>query len=1197
MNRPWLAVILSVFALTFFVSRTASAQLACPSTVAGTIAATPTETGRITRDGNASVCGTAKGFPGMFDGNSYAYETHKFANRTGASACVTFTLTQPGGGFGFHVVGYSTFVPTNPAANYLGDSGNSSVGGAAVSMNLTLSANEVIDVVVNTAALGSTGSYTLTASGCGALTTPTLALVSSANPSVWGQSVTFTGSVTGRPLPATGTLTFFDGATQIGTATLNGAGSGSMATSALTLGSHSITYQYSGDFWFAAGTSGVLTQQVNAAQTTTALVSSVNPTIVGGGVTFTATVAPVAPGAGTPTGTVTFFDGATSIGMGTLAGGVATFTTSALAVGTHPITAVYGASADFSASTSTAVSQVVNQDGTTVAIGSSSNPSTFGTSVTFTATASTDASGGIPTGTMTFFDGPTQLGVVALDPTGSATFATSTLTGGSHSIAGVYSGDVDHVGASASLTQVVTTANSSTALASATNPSIFGQSVTFTATVSGVGGTATGTVTFFDGATSLGTGTVDGAGQASFSTGALAVGTHPITAAYGGDTNFAASTSAAVSQLVNQSDTSTALASSSNPSIVGATLTFTASVTATLPGAGTPTGTVTFSDGMTILGTGTLNASGVATFDTTALDVGTHVITASYAGDASFHASTTTLSQVVNQDGDTTALVSSQNPSTFGASVTFTATVTTSGTGGTPTGTITFDDGGTVIGTGTLTAGVATFSTATLAGGTHTITATYSGDTDHAPSSGSVMQVVTTAGTATALASSTNPSVFGQSITITATVTSGAGGVPTGTVTFSDGVTTLGTGTLDATGATTFTTSALAVATHALSAVYGGDANYTTSTATTLSQVVNQADTSTAVASSSSPSLVDTSVTFTATVTPTAPGAGAPTGTVTFMDGSTTIGTGTLGGAGVATFATTTLTVGAHSITAVYGGDGSFVGSTSSAFTQNVTSSAATLVVTAAPAPSTYGTSVTFTATLTGSNGAPTGTVAFTDGANALGTGTLAAGVATFSTATLTAGTHTITATYSGDATYATGTGTVTQVVAMADTTTTLTSSKNPSNVGDGVTFTATVASPAAGFTGHVEFLDGTTSLGTVALSGATAAFTSTSFTQGGHSVTAKYDGDTNFAASTSTALTETVNGTTPDGGTDAGGDGGASADGGDAGDAATDGAGGSTVSGSGCGCRTVPYGGTGGASLGALAGLGLLIARRRRRA
>jgi hypothetical protein len=191
--------------------------------------------------------------------------------------------------------------------------------------------------------------------------------------------------------------------------------------------------------------------------------------------------------------------------------------------------------------------------------------------------------------------------------------------------------------------------------------------------------------------------------------------------------------------------------------------------------------------------------------------------------------------------------------------------------------------------------------------------------------------------TTTGLTSSANPSVFGQSVTFTAAVTSPDSGTPTGTVTFKDGSTTLGTIALDGSAHAAFSISTLAVGSgHSITAVYTGDSNFGGSTSSPLTQTVNQAADFTTVTSSLNPSNVGQSVTFTATVTVTGSGSGTPTGTVTFKDGSTTSGTGTLDGTGHATFSTTALTVGGHSITAVYGGDPNFPSSTSVALSQQV---------------------------------------------------------------------------------------------------------------------------------------------------------------------------------------------------------------------------------------------------------------------
>jgi hypothetical protein len=193
----------------------------------------------------------------------------------------------------------------------------------------------------------------------------------------------------------------------------------------------------------------------------------------------------------------------------------------------------------------------------------------------------------------------------------------------------------------------------------------------------------------------------------------------------------------------------------------------------------------------------------------------------------------------------------------------------------------------------------------------------------------------TVAATTTALSSSANPSVFSQPVTLTATVTSG-GGVPTGTVTFKDGSTTLSTGALDGTGHATLTTSALSVASHSLTAVYGGSASFLGSTSTAVTQTVNKDGTATTVTSSLNPSHHNQAVTFTATVTASAPGLGLPTGTVTFKDKNKTIGTATLNASGQATFTTSTLSNGSHPITVTYGGSTSFLTSTSATLTQTV---------------------------------------------------------------------------------------------------------------------------------------------------------------------------------------------------------------------------------------------------------------------
>lgn len=193
--------------------------------------------------------------------------------------------------------------------------------------------------------------------------------------------------------------------------------------------------------------------------TTTTLASSVNPSIVGNPVTLTATVA---ASSGIPSGSVTFSDSGAALGTATLnSAGTATLTTSSLAAGTHLLTASFSGATGFNASQSTTLSEVVNPliFATTTALSSSANPSSTGATVTFTATVS--SSGGVPTGSVTFSDSGTTLGTVALNASGIATFATSTLSTGTHTLTASYGGAAKFAASqSASLSQVVNTTSS-----------------------------------------------------------------------------------------------------------------------------------------------------------------------------------------------------------------------------------------------------------------------------------------------------------------------------------------------------------------------------------------------------------------------------------------------------------------------------------------------------------------------------------------------------------------------------------------------------------------------------------------------------------------------------------------------------------------------------------------------------------------
>jgi hypothetical protein len=395
------------------------------------------------------------------------------------------------------------------------------------------------------AGAGGSGTDTVTGSCTpGPAASTTTSLQSSSNPSVFGQSVTLTATVTGNS--PTGTVQFKDGATSLGMPVTLSSGAASLTTMALTPGGHNITAVYSGDTDNIGSTSSMFTQTVNQAATSTGLLSSINPSAAGQSSTFTATVTVLSPGAGTPTGTVTFFFGDGLSSTVNLTGSTAGSAHSYAVGGTYTVTAVYGGDGNFSGSNSSNLSQQVTTVSST-AVTSSLNPSAFGQSVTLTATVT----GNSPTGTVQFKDGATSLGTPVTLSSGAASLTTMALTPGGHNITAVYSGDTNNVGSTSPMfTQTVNQATSSTAVTSSLNPSQAGQAVTFTAAVTSGGGTPTGTVTFKDGAAVLGTGTLAG-GIASFTTASLTLGSHTITAVYGGSASFTGSTSSALIQAVS----------------------------------------------------------------------------------------------------------------------------------------------------------------------------------------------------------------------------------------------------------------------------------------------------------------------------------------------------------------------------------------------------------------------------------------------------------------------------------------------------------------------------------------------------------------------------------------------------------------------------------------------------------------------
>jgi hypothetical protein len=440
--------------------------------------------------------------------------------------------------------------------------------------------------------------------------------------------------------------------------TLSNGGDTATATASLgdlPAGSYSIQFYGRGPPCYSSNTAFTWSTPVmmTVSPTTTSLSSSGSPSTVGASVIYTATVSPLPDG-----GAVAFTDNATTIiGCSAVAvntsTGVATCTpaTAYAAVGSHSIVATYSGNSDYAGSAAMTLTQTVDQATPTTMLGSSLNPSAVGAPVTYAAALPPGA-----TGTVAFMDAGTMISGCGAQAVNAATGVATCLSPSyaavtTHVISAVYSGDSTYsTSTSTALTQTVNKAPADPVIGSVANPSSVGQSVSYS--VVGLATDATGTLTFTDAGT-----TITGCGSIAVSAGGgtcpagiySTAGSHAITAVYSGDGNYLGATSSTLTQTVDQAPTTTTLGSSANPSTVGGSLTY----TATVPAAAT--GTVAFTDaGSPITGcvAQTVSAgSATCVIASGYLAATTHPMTAVYSGDTNYTGSTSaTLTETVDSD-------------------------------------------------------------------------------------------------------------------------------------------------------------------------------------------------------------------------------------------------------------------------------------------------------------------------------------------------------------------------------------------------------------------------------------------------------------------------------------------------------------------------------------------------------------------
>jgi hypothetical protein len=594
-----------------------------------------------------------------------------------------------------------------------------------------------------------------------------------------------------------------------------------------------------------------------------------NPTSLGATTKITASISGTR---GTPTGTVAFSDGATPITgctalNATIQSSIASqavCTTSFATGGPHTISAVYSGDSNYLTQNAT-VQVVVNAvPTTTVLTDSAGGLVSYGGSDTFTASIVPQLSGVNVSGTVSFnLDGSSY--APCTDQSVSATLATCFLPAqvlpvGTHHVTATFSPTTPNLAASTSQTYTVITAArpTTTTLVAAPTSLPIGQSSTLTATINTDQNatTPTGTVSFYDGGQPI-AGCTGLAVQTTSTTTATCTAlittalAHALTATYSGDSNFSPSTGA-TSITATAAATTTTLTVTPSPAPVGSSATLTATVNTPV---GVPTGSVAFYHGSTpIAGCATQPlaqtgaTSATATCVTTFAQISTQSLSATYSGDSNYTTSTSQqLSFVVSPGPSTTTLAALPQPTVVGLPTTLTATVT--GGGVSPTGTVTFSTTAGIIPTcanvptTAITTSAATASCLTIftAAGAQTIVATYSGDSNYTPSSGSIANPGLTVAQATPTISVTptpSPTTVTTPVTITAVI-SGSGVPPTGTVTISDGLTQIPgcinialVLTPSQTAKAVCVTSFTQAASHLLTATYPGDANYLTGTAT-----------------------------------------------------------------------------------------------------------------------------------------------------------------------------------------------------------------------------------------------------------------------------------------------------------------------------------------------------------------------------
>jgi Bacterial Ig-like domain (group 3)/FG-GAP-like repeat len=786
---------------------------------------------------------------------------------------------------------------------------------------------------------------------------------------------------------------------------------------------------------------------------------------------------------------------------------------------------------------------------------------------------------GTPTGTVTITSNGSPATVcsgLVLDGTGAASCTTSALQATVTTLTATYSGDTTYAIATGTASVTVNPLHPTVMVTpSPASPSPVNTNVTFTASLTGVGLTPTvptGTFGFAVNGTTIPGCTsqpVSSAGVGSCAVSSLTLGSATVTATYSGDSNFVASAPGSANYTIQKATPTVMLtaAPSWNASL-NAPVTFTATLTGSFTPIA-PSGTVAFSAGRTPIAGCTAawlapsGANYVATCTTASLPTGNNLsIEATYSGDSNFNLNVSAVLPytITALNPTVTVTPTPASPSPVNTNVTFTAALT--GVALTPTvpsGTMTFALNGTTVPscTGTVSSsGVKTCAIQNMPAGVNTITVAYAADPNFVALAPGSANYTTTAlhptiSFVTMPPAPASPSALNTNVTFTATLagTSLSPVLPSGTVTFALNGTTVPscTGAVNSSGVKTCAIQNLPAGSNAVTATYSGDTSYIVAAPGSAPYTTTALPGTLSLAPLPGSSVaVGTSVTFTATVNASSVAPVAPSGTVSFtINGipSADCPAVKVNASQQATCTTRSLQAPADAIAATYSGDPNFTPVSGATFTEIVTKASPTVALTASPSPASVNQSVTFTATVPSPAGGtptvfPSGNVTFTQGANTLCAPVVLSSAypptasCTYSfPAAMAAPGATVTATYSGDSNFNSGTpGVTSEIVNFSSTTTTVTSTPNLSSVNQSVAFTAIVTPAFSGTAvpqGTVMFDDATTStrLCTVTVASNGAAVCNYTFASAGsHSITATFTAsNSNFSGSVSAADSQTV--------------------------------------------------------------------------